>query len=235
MASAPHITLYELFEDQPSKKIEVLFSPDQLYALAEAMSYVEYMFLAEADPELKPIVVFYKKVVQGCPGLDEVFANFCAACIDIATLAGKPEWKTDPQQYSRNVCTFLAFVLFSGKRIDQGTMAPLMVLRLFERYLKYELAHWNDSIFSPDKLVQLIFAPIHFLFRKSFPPCFHKRRQAAAAAGREALERLARIYEQAKDENRIFTFEEPEDQFEKTLDLGGLKIRADKDGGIFFG
>lgn len=237
MVTVPHITVYEIFEDKPSIEVGKLLSPDQLFALAAGMSWVENNFMCLISQEtLGKLVMVYKKNGDGMPKMGfEDFARFCKACADVGKIVDDPSWQVDPNGFTKRSRAFLMLLFFMDPRLEADiAKAGRLILRLFDNLLKDEIEHWDDPTPWHIRLLRVVLFPIGILARWRQPGCFENFDKAMAIKAREAIERVSKLCAMAED-GRVFAFDPPEDQFKTTLELDGLRIRQMKDGGAFFG
>jgi hypothetical protein len=233
MVSAPRISVYELLPNGKSNKVGDLFTPDQLYALGITISYVEDDLLEQTHETLKELVAMYKNSAEKFGKFAaEAMSGYFENCAQIATLGDKPEWKCDPADMTPGAKAQLFFLFFSGMKIEKEEAAGLIfVMKVYRKLVEQALGLQKRELPLPLKLLHFI---VRRILRIKPKPYIAKFDESMSAKGLEAIDRLQRVYQMALEGDRVFTFDLPESETERMIDLGGVKIKALKDGTVAF-
>jgi hypothetical protein len=246
MATAPRITVYELFKDRPSKEVGTILSPDQLYAIATAMSYVESDFmLRNKSPEDKRCIQIYDNCCNTTPEkLLTAFAWYCQTCSEIAILLDGPgqedksSWKAKPDHFARTVRVFLSRILFTNNPIDKDRGdAFLKILGSFndliEREVESKALDQGKAAEKKESVIRrILLYPLRKIVRPFIPVYYINFNRQTGLLAHESLERIINLCRQATEERRVFTFSVPEDQREGGVSIGGMQMQNLKGGKI---
>ncbi len=235
MATAPQINVYEIIEGKPSVDRGKMFpSPDYFFALATAISSAEDVFLRMDDEILISAIRLYKKWKSSPPPeAEQAFEWFCRTCSDVARMTGDESWKAVPSDFSKGARALLAITFLLHEAIDEETANRLALFyKGFEAAIEFSIEDDKKPRTTLMSVVRVILFPIRPLLRRIAPPYYRAFDEELGEKARTALSRVIKLLKFAGLDGRQFTFDAPEDQIEKSLDLGGLNIAVGKDGSI---
>lgn len=233
MATAPEMFVYEITPGQPSRKAGVLMTPDQFYALALAMSFVEDEFLDLTEKHVRPFVEIYKDIASDkSPAIEEVFTSYCTFCNFYSRTHNRVDWRIDPNDFTRGVRNYLTSTFLVSDEFDaELAMAVRPVYLTFGSFIKHYEEIWDNSLTLSrlSKILIRLAQKIYHLI-KTPPVCQMKMEKVYLTTAREALERIDRIGALAMDQNRVFSFMPPQDEVEQVIKVGDSTHMQLKDG-----
>ncbi|MBN1516367.1 hypothetical protein JXA32_07340 [Candidatus Sumerlaeota bacterium] len=232
MPTAPHISIYEIFPDKPSEELETIFSPDTLYALATAMSYVENNLRAQDAPEIKGIIQWYNELTANAPdSTHNIFNWYVETSQELAEVTDDESWKTSPERFKKTVRAFLVYAFMSDLTVTKKKVAgSLIIFKIYKQLIEHEIGETKLDEPFINKLLRIVLFPVRPILRPivmKWAPLWVE--DFDDEIGKTALDRIQRIchfYRLCAKEDRTFTFSQPKDQVEKEIDVDGVKITS---------
>ena len=216
-----------------------LCRPDEFFAYAAALSYVESYFVRiEAEEDIvNEVVAHYKRRMKKAPpDIQRVFDWYCEICREGAVIINDPSWKEDPRNFTKTVRAYLVGLLFMGRNLDKSTaMAHYITIKLFDELINDTLKDWDEPHSLIVKMIRCVLYPIGAIYRIRSPRYKLDIDKQMLKNAHVLSQKLLMLCERASDDQRVFSFEIPKDQIEKTMALDGLNISTTRDGTVIMG
>jgi hypothetical protein len=144
MAEAPRLTLYEVKTDEPSRKVGDVFTPDQFYALATAISCVEPRMLIQDDPDFVKLTQIYKGFDKPRKAYLPLFEQYCATCANLGKWASRPDWAAQGSDFSERARCLMVEAFFDDGPVSK-TAAPLLyaLFIYLDKLIEAEMDEWD--------------------------------------------------------------------------------------------
>lgn len=239
MPQAPHIDVYEILPGEPAKKVGRLCGPEEFFAYAAALTFVENSLgsLGSDDGRVQKLIALHKQCIKGMPAsVDEPFGWYCQVCQELAALTEEQSWRENPKHFSKMARAYLVGLLFSGQALE-GDSAGVQsaILKIYNRLIEDELKDWDRPASLGVKIVRVVLFPLGLILRARMPRYAMDLKKEKMQRAHVLSQKLIRLCTEAKEKGRVFTFEPPEDQVGEPVDLGGLRIAIDREGGVSMG
>lgn len=253
MATGPNLDIYSPTSKEENKKLERLFKPPEFFAFTWALSHSMGNMSKIKVPAAQPYIQAFKKLsdttAADANAMDGYFLSYCDTCASLSKWVNMGSgtdkgWKVNPKDYYRPMRIFLSRFIFHNSAISQelGARDYYYIFRLLKKCLQDDLETLKaveDKTYRRslgNRLWVTAFWPLRWLLRRMLPKSLYKCTSKDNLLAQAKVDRLVFYLQQAMEENQIFTFDPPQEQITKKIDLGdGTSLGLDNQGGVYWG